>query len=267
MKLYIDVMTNGMEGFQPSSMTLNWTSTYGSFIFHHGELQSSHNVSSIWTQCIRSLVNFITYLEPPSLLDDNYIVVPLPTSFLWMHILMVKVCKNSSQCRWDKEVGFPLAQHWIEQSSSSSTGTILIVQTWGMCCRVGFWSSCTTWQIRCTLRGRARNSKKYAGVVEPVGWIWCTCWCESNFRYQSHWEFRSSSVVALSDALPSSLWTHLRVQVCGNAERVGTWSRSLAHNTWRGGGACWSSGMGLGRIDKLIHSHGPAHNPHKVVSA
>jgi len=25
--------------------------------------------------------------------------------------------------------------------------------------------------------------------------------------------------------------------------------------------------MGLGRIDKLIHSHGPAHNPHKVVSA
>ncbi len=43
--------------------------------------------------------------------------------------------------------------------------------------------------------------------------------------------------------------------------------RSLAHNTWRGRGACWSSGMGLGRIDKLIHSHGPAHNPHKVVSA
>jgi hypothetical protein len=43
--------------------------------------------------------------------------------------------------------------------------------------------------------------------------------------------------------------------------------RSLAHNTWRGRGACWSSEMGLGRIDKLIHSHGPAHNPHKVVSA
>ncbi len=43
--------------------------------------------------------------------------------------------------------------------------------------------------------------------------------------------------------------------------------RSLAHNTWRGRGACWSSKMGLGRIDKLIHSHGPAHNPHKVVSA
>jgi hypothetical protein len=43
--------------------------------------------------------------------------------------------------------------------------------------------------------------------------------------------------------------------------------RSLAHNTLRGRGACWSSGMGLGRIDKLIHSHGPAHNPHRVVSA
>ncbi len=43
--------------------------------------------------------------------------------------------------------------------------------------------------------------------------------------------------------------------------------RSLAHNTLRGRRACWSSGMGLGRIDKLIHSHGPAHNPHKMVSA
>jgi len=42
---------------------------------------------------------------------------------------------------------------------------------------------------------------------------------------------------------------------------------SLAHNTLRGRGACWSSGMGLRRIDKLIHSHRPAHNPHKVVSA
>jgi hypothetical protein len=69
------------------------------------------------------------------------------------------------------------------------------------------------------------------------------------------------------DALPSSLWTHLRVQVCDNAEGVGTWSRSLTHNTWRGRGACWSSGIGLGRCDKLIHSHGPTQNPHKVVSA
>jgi len=50
-------------------------------------------------------------------------------------------------------------------------------------------------------------------------------------------------------------------------EEGGVGMRSLAHNTWRGRGACWSSEMGLGRIDKLIHSHGPAHNPHKVVSA
>jgi hypothetical protein len=53
-------------------------------------------VSSNWTQRIRSLVNFIICLEPPYLLDYNYIVVPLPTGFLWVHILMVKVCKNSS---------------------------------------------------------------------------------------------------------------------------------------------------------------------------
>jgi hypothetical protein len=63
--------------------TLNWTSTYGSFIFHHGELRFSHPifVSSNWTQRIKSLVNFITYLEPPYLLDYNHIIVPLPTGF------------------------------------------------------------------------------------------------------------------------------------------------------------------------------------------
>jgi hypothetical protein len=72
---------NGMV--QPSSVTLNWTSTYGSFIFHHGELRFFHPIflSSNWTQHIRSLVNFIIYLEPPYLLDYNYIVVPLPTGF------------------------------------------------------------------------------------------------------------------------------------------------------------------------------------------
>jgi hypothetical protein len=50
-------------------------------------------------------------------------------------------------------------------------------------------------------------------------------------------------------------------------EEGGVETRSLAHNTLRGRGACWSSRMGLGRIDKFIHSHGPAHNPHKVVNA
>ncbi len=32
-------------------------------------------------------------------------------------------------------------------------------------------------------------------------------------------------------------------------QRVG--ARSLVHNTLRGRGACWSSAMGLGRVDKL----------------
>ncbi len=64
-------------------MTLNWTSTYDSFIFHRDELWFFHNVfvSSNWTQRIKSLVNFITYFEPPYLLDYNYIVVPLPIEF------------------------------------------------------------------------------------------------------------------------------------------------------------------------------------------
>jgi hypothetical protein len=34
-----------------------------------------------WTQRIRSLMNFITYLEPPYVLNYNYIVVPLPIGF------------------------------------------------------------------------------------------------------------------------------------------------------------------------------------------
>jgi len=34
-------------------------------------------------------------------------------------------------------------------------------------------------------------------------------------------------------------------------EEGGVGARSLAHNTLRGRGACWSSRMGLGRVDKL----------------
>ncbi len=35
------------------------------------------------------------------------------------------------------------------------------------------------------------------------------------------------------------------------SEEGGVKARSLAHNTLRGRGACWSSGMGLGRVDKF----------------
>ncbi len=135
-------------------------------------------------------------------------------------------------CRWDKEVGFPLAQHWIEQSNSSSTGTLLIVQTWGMCCRVGLWGSCTTWQIWCTLRGRVRDSKNYAGVVESVGWIWCTCWCESNFGYQSHWEFRSSSVVALRACMFVTLGLEICSQ-CGFLAMANVEDRDMELAIWK----------------------------------
>jgi hypothetical protein len=70
----------------------------------------------------------------------------------------------------------------------------------------------------------------------------------------------------INDALPTLWRTQMWVQV-KDSRRRRSGTRSLAHNTLRGRGVCWSSGMGLGRIDKLIHSHGPAHNPHKVVSA
>jgi hypothetical protein len=36
-----------------------------------------------------------------------------------------------------------------------------------------------------------------------------------------------------------------------NSGKGGVGARSLAHNTLRGRGACWSSGMGLGKVDKL----------------
>jgi len=34
-------------------------------------------------------------------------------------------------------------------------------------------------------------------------------------------------------------------------EKIGVGARSLAHNPLRGRGAGWSSGMGLGRVNKL----------------
>ncbi len=37
----------------------------------------------------------------------------------------------------------------------------------------------------------------------------------------------------------------------GNNGRRRSWARSLAHNILRGRGACWSSRMGLQRVDKL----------------
>jgi hypothetical protein len=51
------------------------------------------------------------------------------------------------------------------------------------------------------------------------------------------------------DALPTPQRTQMWAQVGTEEEGVG--ARSLAHNPLRGKGAGWSSGMGLGRVDKL----------------
>jgi hypothetical protein len=48
---------------------------------------------------------------------------------------------------------------------------------------------------------------------------------------------------------------------CKTTEGGGVGARSLVHNTLRGRGACWSSRMGLGRIDKL-HSLTRLHTTH-----
>jgi hypothetical protein len=56
--------------------------------------------------------------------------------------------------------------------------------------------------------------------------------CDAEYRASKSKDGKSPTALkTTSDALPSSLWTHLRVQVSGNAEAVGTWSRSLARNT------------------------------------
>jgi hypothetical protein len=68
------------------------------------------------------------------------------------------------------------------------------------------------------------------------------------------------------DAPPTPRRTQMWVQLKDN-ERERSQDALPSSQHLKGRGACWSFGMGLGRIDKLIHSHGPAHNPHKVVSA
>ncbi len=79
---------------------------------------------------------------------------------------------------------------------------------------------------------------------------------ENNERVRSQSTFPVTHSQLLAGLKCESKWK--------TTEEGGVGMRSLAHNTLRGRGACWSSGMGLGRIDKLIHSHGLAHNPHKV---
>ncbi len=107
-------MTNETEGFQPSSVTLNWTSTYNSFIFHHGELWFSHPIfiSSNWTQRIRYLVNFITYLEALYLLDYNYIVIPPPTGFFVSAYHNGEGVQKSSQVQFHSW-SFEHHKHWF----------------------------------------------------------------------------------------------------------------------------------------------------------
>jgi hypothetical protein len=53
-----------------------------------------------------------------------------------------------------------------------------------------------------------------------------------------------------NDALPTPQGTQMWAQI-ESSGKGGVGARSLAHNPLRGRGAGWSSGMGLGRVDKL----------------
>jgi len=71
----------------------------------------------------------------------------------------------------------------------------------------------------------------------------------------------------IADAFPTpwgiQMWVPNIKQRRNKESRHTPWFATL----WRGRGACWSFGMGLGRVDKLYYSHKPAQNQHKVVSA
>ncbi len=69
------------------------------FTFHHGELQFSHNVfvSSKWTQRIKFLVNFIALHWTTLLVRLQLHSSSTSKQVLWVHIFMLKVCKNASQ--------------------------------------------------------------------------------------------------------------------------------------------------------------------------
>jgi hypothetical protein len=72
------------------------------FIFHHGELWFSHNVfvSSKWTQRIRFLMSFIALPWTTVLVRLQLHSNSTSKRVLWVHICMLKVCKNSSHLCW-----------------------------------------------------------------------------------------------------------------------------------------------------------------------
>ncbi len=61
---------------------------------------------------------------------------------------------------------------------------------------------------------------------------------------------KKQAKTTFDDALPTLRRAQMWAQVENN-EKGGVGARSLAHNPLRGRGAGWSSGMGLGRVDKL----------------
>jgi hypothetical protein len=81
--LYVDVMTNGTKGVQSRSVTLNEhqhnAPSHSIMVSYNSPtmflyLPSGHNaLDSQWTS--------LHYIEPPYLLNYNYIVVPLPSGF------------------------------------------------------------------------------------------------------------------------------------------------------------------------------------------
>jgi hypothetical protein len=88
------------------------------FTFHHGELQFSHNVfiSSKWTQRIKFLMNFIALHWTTLLVRLQLHSSSTSKRVLWVHIFMLKVCKNASQL-----VLWPTTEYTIRGKVVAST--------------------------------------------------------------------------------------------------------------------------------------------------
>ncbi len=88
-------------------------------------------------------------------------------------------------------------------------------------------------------------------------WALEICWWECHLVKWRSYKGRLQQKIDQSFCI--TLWmTHsqlLKGPKCGSkwniAEEGGVRAHSLAHNILRGRGACWSSGMGLGRVDKF----------------
>jgi len=90
---------------------------------------------------------------------------------------------------------------------------------------------------------------------------------QGNYICRETWTYLFLTPIMWVDTLPNFLMDS-NVSLNGKQWKSKESGHALWLATlWRGKGACWSFGMGLGRMTIFNYSHKPAQNQHKVVSA